>query len=357
MIGSGGDLIPRTLAVVEEGRRAGLHLGAQLAVTLDGSRLVDLGVGEARVGVPMTPERLIVWFSMTKAVTSVAVAQVWERGLVDLDDPVAEHVPEFAANGKDGVTVRHCLTHTGGFRGADLARGATWAEVIAVVCDARLEPGWVPGETAGYHLTAGMTILAEVVRRVDGRPFDRYVREAVFEPIGMDDCWIGIPAERVEAYGERLGTMHTAGDDGLQPLPKLDAGRSLTIPGPGGGGRGPMGQLVRLYEALLGRGTRNGVRILGPQTVEALTARHRTGRYDKTFAVVNEWGLGLQGRRSRARSRRRRHLQRHGRARRAPGPLLRDLRGAVRGPRPRRAGRAASREDAFAIRVVSRPRP
>ena len=63
----------------------------------------------------MTPDSLMVWYSMTKALTAVAIAQQWERGQLELDDPVVKYIPEFGQNGKEGVTIRHVLTHTGGF--------------------------------------------------------------------------------------------------------------------------------------------------------------------------------------------------------------------------------------------------
>ena len=77
------------------------------------------------------------------------------------------------------------------------------------------------------------------------------------------------------------------------PLDLFDRADILGECIPGGGGRGPMRQLGRLYEALLGRGELDGVRMLSPQTVEAITARHRVGLYDETFHALCDWGLGF----------------------------------------------------------------
>ncbi len=291
--------LPRTSAAIEQGMAQGLHLGAQVHVSLRGRSVGGGAVGEARAGVAMTDDTLVIWFSMTKVVVAVAVAQQWERGHLDLDDPVARHVPEFGANGKDRITVRHCLTHTGGFRGADGVQSPAkdpdqwWSEMVAGVCAVRPEPSWPPGEKAGYHLLAGTTMLAEVVRRLDGRPFARYVREEVFLPLGMHDCWVGMPLEKAAEYGERVGTMHLTTGESPLPLPRLDSKGWLTHCIPGAGGRGPMRQLGRLYEALVAGGERDGVRILGTQTVEALAARHRVGMHDKTFGIACDWGLGV----------------------------------------------------------------
>jgi len=293
------EALPRTTKVITDGIGSGLHLGAQIYVSLDGRVLGRGALGEARAGVPMTPDNLVIWFSMTKATVAVSVAKLWERGLIDLDARVADYVPEFGVNGKQDITVRHCLTHTGGFRGGDGVVSAAkepmanWEEVIAGICKVPLENGWVPGEHAGYHLGCGMTMLGEIIRLVDGRFYSQFVREEVFEPLGMDDCWVGMPLEKVEEYGDLIGTMHHTAGEAPIPLDRLDSKGSLTRCSPGGGGRGPMRQLARMYEMLAGDGEREGVRILSPQAVSAITARHRVGIFDKTFGMVLDWGLGF----------------------------------------------------------------
>jgi CubicO group peptidase (beta-lactamase class C family) len=298
IVGIGADALPGALGAITEGVERGLHLGAQVHVSLGGRAVSSFGAGEARVSVPMTPESLIAWFSMTKPTVAVAVAQQWERGALELDDRVAEHIPEFAQAGKDAITLRHLLTHTAGIRGADVFNSeapgdAYWDEIIEAICGVEPEADWVPGERAGYHLTAGMTLLAEVVRRVDGRRFEHYVRDEIFAPLGMDDCWVGMPFEASSGYGDRIGTMHHTATGTALPLDALDAAAFLARCIPGGGGRGPMAQLARFYEMLLGRGTLDGVRVLSPQSVEAITARHRVGLYDETFHAECDWGLGL----------------------------------------------------------------
>ena len=296
---TGIESLPRTSKVIEDGIAEGLHLGAQVYVAVDGKVVGEGAIGEARAGVPMTPEHLVIWWSMTKATVAVSLAQQWERGNVDLDAPVASYVPEFGVNGKERITLRHCLTHTGGFRTGDAVMSAAkdpvanWDEVVAGICAVPLDHDWVPGETAGYHLLAGMTMLAEVIRRVDGRFYSDYVREEVFLPLGMVDCWVGMPIERFEAYGDLVGTMHHTAGEAPLALDRLDSLGSLTRCSPGGGGRGPMRQLARLYEMLRCRGELEGVRVLGPQTVEAISARHRTERFDRTFGIVCDWGLGF----------------------------------------------------------------
>ena len=285
--------LPRATAVIRDGIRERLHIGAQVYVSVRGAAVADFGIGEARPGVPMTPETIMLWLSATKPVAAIAIGQLWEQELLELDDPVARHLPEFGANGKDAVTLRHLLTHTGGFRGvAALWSSQPWDDILAHICQSPLEAGWRPGGRAGYHVASSWFVLGEIVRRLDGRTFDIYVRDEIFEPLGMWDSWIGMPPARYRAYGDRIGIMHRT--DGPVPHPQIyDTEQRCAVCRPAGNGHGPMRQLGRFYEALLFRGERGGRRILRTETVEALTARHRTGMYDETFRHVMDWGLGF----------------------------------------------------------------
>jgi CubicO group peptidase (beta-lactamase class C family) len=287
--------LPRTRQALEDGIREGLHLGAQIYVSLQGGTVADAAVGENRPGEPLTPDHLMLWLSSTKPVVAVALARLREEGRLEWDDPVARHIPEFAANGKEKITLRHLLTHTGGIRMLSLGwPESPWEEIIARLCAMKPEPRWVPGRKAGYHQSSSWFLLGEVIRRLDGRPFSTCVRERVFEPLGMADSWIGMPPERYRSYKEsgRIGAMWNT--EGAEPAPHgWDTEERCVRPSPGGNGYGPMRELGRFYEMLLGRGTLAGRRLLGSQTVEALTARHRAGMVDVTFKHVLDWGLGF----------------------------------------------------------------
>jgi CubicO group peptidase (beta-lactamase class C family) len=283
--------LQRSIAVIEEGIARGLHRGAQLYVSRHGNVLANLSIGEARPGLPMRVDSLNLWLSSTKPVAAVAIAQLWERGLLDLDDRVTRFLPEFAENGKELITVRHLLTHTGGFRAWSPAQEGTWEAIIAEICRARLEPGWVAGQKAGYHQASSWYILGEIVRRVDGRDYSRYVREMIFEPCGMRDSWVGMPPETFDGYGDRIALMEDTTN--TPPLP-LDVRTIATSIRPGSGGWGPIQELGMFYEMLMNRGqTATGARILSPQSVEAITARQRAGMLDATFKAQIDWGLGF----------------------------------------------------------------
>lgn len=291
--GFGGERLAATVAAIEEGRRQGLHPGAQLYVSLAGEPVAELALGEARPGEALTREHRMLWLSATKPVAAVAVAQLWERGALALDDPVRLYLPEFAAGGKEAITVRHLLTHTGGFRAAETGwPEASWDAMIARICAVRREPRWVPGEKAGYHPLTSWFVLGELVRRLDGRPFSTYVRQEIFAPLGVTDAWIGMPEDAYRAEAARLAEIFDTGGGGAEPHGWVTAAR-VTQTSPGGNGVGPMRALGRFYEALVAGGAWAGRRILTPQTVEALTARHRVGMFDHTFRHVLDWGLGF----------------------------------------------------------------
>jgi CubicO group peptidase (beta-lactamase class C family) len=293
--------LPRTREVLAWGMERGLHIGAQIYVSREGRTVADFGIGEAKPGVKMTADTLMTWYSSTKPLTSLCVGQCWERGLLQLDDPVAKYVPEFAKHGKDKVTLRHVLTHTSGFPNADIAVRfkSPWKDVIAAICDAKLEPNWEVGRHAQYHPTSGMQMLGEVVARVSGMPFDRYIRTQLFEPLGMKDSWVGMPADVYRNYGDRMGTMMNT--DGSQPVPAehysgIGQEGWATICVPGGNGHGPMRELARFYAMMLGRGELDGKRVVSAATVAEFTKVQRADAPNyqgKAGTNAPAWGLGI----------------------------------------------------------------
>jgi CubicO group peptidase (beta-lactamase class C family) len=286
--------LPRTTAVLEEGMAQGLHIGAQIFVALNAKTVADFAIGQARPGVPMSTETLTLWLSACKPIGAIAIAQLMERGKVGLGDPVADYIPEFAGNGKQAVTLRHLLTHTAGLRFVETGwPGTTWSEIIERICQTRLEPNWVPGERARYEATVSWFLLGEIVRRVDGRPYENYVRDEIFLPLGMKDSWIGMPAEQYRAYGDRLGVLYMTDKQPIRPLPPYETEQAITHCRPAANGQGPVRELGRFYQMLLNCGELAGVRMLSSETVRMFTSAQRVGMYDETFRHKIDWGLGF----------------------------------------------------------------
>jgi CubicO group peptidase (beta-lactamase class C family) len=287
------DILPRTTEAIVEGIDRGWHHGVQLYVSRNGKPLADVAVGSATQSQPLTTDVLMLWLSSGKPVTAVAVMRLVEQGLVDLQAPVSKYIEEFAALDKEAVTVWHLMTHTAGLE--PVVSGwpqRPWEEIIHRISEAPLQDGFTPGQRAAYDPARTWFILGEVVHRVTGRPIERVVREEVFEPLGMRDSWMAIPRQLHRAYGERIGITYSVKDGVLAPT----HGHSEDVcraPSPGGNCRGPIRELGHFYEMLLGRGVRDGVTILKPETVDLMTCRHRRGMHDETFKHVVDFGLGL----------------------------------------------------------------
>ena len=280
--------LPKTTAAFEAGRANGLHTGAHLYVSQAGRTIVDAAFGESRPGVPMSPDSVILWFSAGKPLTAVAIAKFWESAQLDLDDQIAKFIPEFAARGKEAVTIRHLLTHTGGFRWVQWT--PDWDEMIARISAAPLEPRWIPGRTAGYHTFTSWYILAEIVRRLDSlhRPYEKFIADEIFQPLGMTDSFLAMSPIQFREYGNRIAPMAVSNNAKLSAPSSTPKPAAQSAP-PAESARGPARQLGQFYEMLLNHGSP----LISPQTTEALTARHRAGIIDLTFKQTIDWGLGF----------------------------------------------------------------
>jgi CubicO group peptidase (beta-lactamase class C family) len=295
--------LSRVVELLEEQRAAGWHTCAQAYVSLHGEPLLDVAIGESAPGRPLRTDDIMLWYSSGKPWTTVALLQLWEQDRLGLGDPVAKYVDGWG-NGKERATLRHVLTHTGGFPmpgdpvfDADV----TWEESIAMTAAAPAL--WEPGLAAGYHPASGWRVLGAVIERVDGRRVDQYVREEVAAPLGTDRSFLGIPRDTQDALGDAIVPVVWSG----HRLPKIDDDGSISMAEyridrvhnepwwiakvePGGGMRGPARELGRFYESLLGYGPS----LLGHTTVEAMIATHRRGIKDITFGNRIPWGLGTQ---------------------------------------------------------------
>ena len=287
----------KTIRVIEHGIAQGDHLGAQLHVMIDGNCVADLAIGQSRPGVRLHSDDLLPWMSAGKPIAAVAMGQLVERGQLAFDDRVEKFIPEFGVGGKAPITVRHVLTHTGGFRlVSNNWSPEPWERIIERICASKLEPGWVPGEKAGYHVASGWFILGELVRRIDGRTFDRYVREEICQPLEMRDTWIGMPSSQFQAYGGfegRIAPMYSTDHQPPQIKEMVNTEAGCTQCRPGANARGPIRELGRFYQMLLNGGEFGGRRILGEAIVREIVTRQRGGLFDETFRHVIDWGLGV----------------------------------------------------------------
>ncbi|MGZ4506804.1 MAG: serine hydrolase domain-containing protein [Blastococcus sp.] len=166
------------------------ELGASIAVDLDGQTVVDLWGGyrdEART-TPWTEDTLVNVWSTTKTVLNLAALMLVDRGELDPYAPVGDYWPEFSAKGKKNVEVRHLMAHTSGVSGwnppfsiRDMYDWASSTERLALQ-----RPWWEPGTASGYHANNQGHLVGEVIRRITGKTFKRFVAEEIAGPLGAD---------------------------------------------------------------------------------------------------------------------------------------------------------------------------
>jgi len=131
------------------------------------------------------------------------------------------------------------------------------------------------------------------VRRLDGRPFEAFVRDEIFLPLGMYDSWIGMPAEQFHIYGNRLSVLDATDKQPMRPFAPYDTEAANVNCRPAANGRGPVRELGRFYQMLLNGGALHGRRLLTPETVRLFTSAQRVGLDDETFRHKIDWGLGF----------------------------------------------------------------
>lgn len=182
------------------------ELGAAVAVVVDGRPVVDLwgGLADAHTERAWAEDTPVLVYSATKGPTATCALLLWERGLLDLDAPVAQVWPEFAAGGKEAITTRHLLTHQAGLPIFDEPITFTECHDPDLVASrlAAQAPHWEPGTAHGYHPLTWGWLVGEVVRRVSGRSVGAMVAAELAGPLGLD-LWVGLPPER-EASVARL---------------------------------------------------------------------------------------------------------------------------------------------------------
>jgi len=288
---------------------SGEDLGASLALTIDGVPLVDVWGGwfdEAQT-TPWEQDTLVNVWSTTKTMTSLCALMLVDRGQLDPYEKVATYWPEFAANGKEGIEVRHLMSHTSGVSG--------WAQPVVMedLYDwekstsmlAAQEPWWEPGSANGYHALNQGHLVGEVIRRVDGRMLGQFFAEEVAGPLGAD-FHIGIdPAE----FGRISDVIPPP------PLPidleniDMDSPAVKTLTGPfvdaaaansegwrradigAANGQGNARSVARIQSIVANGGEVDGVRLLSPETIKVIFDEQAHG-LDLVLGIPLRFGIG-----------------------------------------------------------------
>lgn len=320
--------------VFVENFRSGADLGAAVAFTLDGEPVVDLWGGYLdfdRVS-EWQRDTLVNVYSTTKGMTAICAHQLVERGLIDLDAPVAEYWPEFAAKGKGEIPVRWLLSHRAGLPGIrePLPHGALydWDRMAAALADT--EPWWPPGTQHGYHALTYGHLVGEVIRRVSGQSVGTFFRENVSGPLDAD-FHIGFGPELDARTSDLHGSLVASGGEtsaaGDAPAAKVDIPdairdfmRNMTDPTtmtgaafsnphqkhgdvntrawraaeiPAANGHGTARSLAHIYGALACGGEVKGTRILESESIDRAIAEQSNGPDAVLGRMPMRFGLGF----------------------------------------------------------------
>jgi CubicO group peptidase (beta-lactamase class C family) len=302
---------------------AGRFPGTQLVVHRRGQIVHSsmLGFADLERKVPLKDDTIFRIYSMTKPITSVAFMMLVEQGLVALDEPVHWYIPEWKSLGvfQAGVApafvtrpparpmqIVDLLRHTSGltygfqqrsnvdaaYRDRQIGTIELAGTLDSMIADlAKIPLEFSPGEAWNYSVSTD--VIGYLIGKISGVPFERFLKERIFDPLGMVDTDFFVPAEKAH----RLAACYNAAAAGMMPVHSPSAKGSLTLQDDpatspclsppsfisGGGGLcSTATDYLTFCRALLNGGALDGVRLIGPKTLALMTANHLPGNRDLT---------------------------------------------------------------------------
>ena len=315
-VGMSTSRLSRIAPVMQGWVDAGKIPGALTMIAREG-RLVHfekVGVQDVDGGVPIGFDTIFRIYSMTKPITSVAVMMLYEAGYFQLGTPVSEFIPAFkdmqvytedgsgVVDAEREVTVKHLLTHTSGliydsdreehpidqrYEAADLY-GGDLANMIEKLGGIPLLHQ--PGDAWKYGMSTD--VLGYLVEVVSGMPFEAFLKERIFEPLGMNDTSFSVPVENADRYSK---LYEPSEDGGIQRIEKVHAATGdLTFFHSGGGGlQSTAADYLRFCQMVLNGGELDGVRLLGRKTAELITMNHIGDAWNPNARTGCGFGLGF----------------------------------------------------------------
>ncbi|WP_067687935.1 serine hydrolase domain-containing protein [Nocardia jejuensis] len=296
-------------AAFTEQVESGAELGASLCVTVDGVAVVDLWGGWAdhaqtrRWGA----DTLVNTFSITKTMASLSALLLVDRGELDPNQRVAHYWPEFAANGKADIEVRHLLSHTSGVSGWDapIELPDIYDLEASTARLASQAPWWEPGTASGYHAINYGHLVGEVIRRITGRTLGEFFAEELAGPLGAD-FHIGTPAEHLDRVADLVPPEMPEFDISLLPQdsvmfktlfqPMLEfqecnttAWRQAQIGGVNGHGNAR--SIARVQSLISNGGELSGRKYLSDKTIDRIFEQQSDG-VDLAIMLPLRFGLG-----------------------------------------------------------------
>ncbi|MBO9565328.1 MAG: beta-lactamase family protein [Niastella sp.] len=277
------------------------------------------GYADREANKPMDRHTLVRIFSMTKPVTGVALMTLYEKGVFQLDEPLSKYLPEYAdmkvykgvdANGqvitepaKRPITIRDITRHTAGFAGTEIpalaalvrqADAMNTSNTLAEMSKrmATLPLAFHPGDQWAYG--PSVDVQAYLVEKLSGKPFDVYLKENIFDPLGMSNTRYLIP----ENDRGRFAALYNRSDDGkLTRVPDEQANAMNTKPQalkPGGWGlTSTLDDYSKFTQMLVNKGSLGKVRILKPETVKLMSTSHLSDTITKRMWLPSKGRVGF----------------------------------------------------------------
>lgn len=278
----------RTKAVIEDGFRRRLHHGVQIYVSLESNTLLDAAMSSESRQPTLDQNSIMLWRSAGKPLTAALALLFANRQQLNLDQPLSTWIEESRHSVVGEITLRDLLAHRSGLPVIDTGwPQAEWSEIICrIVSISELTT------TAAYQPQLSWFLIAEVLQRIDGRPFGRLVRDELLQPLQMDRSWCGLPDEIVRQQSDQIAGLFDR-QKGQLVDHALNDSQARRSPSPGGSFRGAVSDLARFYE-WLGEQSKPGATELPAAEIRGLmTEPTRVGQFDETLQHTIDFGLGV----------------------------------------------------------------
>ena len=298
--------------------RSGVHPGISISFRRQGKVLLSRAIGHARGNgpddspedekVPMHADTPVCLYSTSKGITALLMHMLVEDGLINVMDPVAFYAPEFAAKGKQNITIHQILAHRGGIPGlpSDVPLEVLWDEdkTWELLCDA--QPIITDGSKLAYHAITGGFVLERVIRQVTGDNINAYIDKKIRQPMGMKYFTYGIEPEHLEkmaptyATGPRPGLLLRAflkralGTPDITVLADLcNDPRFQEAIIPAGNLVATADEVSSFFQMMLNGGKWGRRRICSPNTVARAIQEFGSRTVDRTLMIPLRYSAGL----------------------------------------------------------------
>ncbi len=289
---------------------SGADLGGSIAVTVDGAPVVDLWGGwkNTEMSQPWASDTITNVWSTTKTMAALTALVLVERGLLDVNAPVSQYWPEFAANGKEAILVRHIMSHTSGVSGwaqpVEPQDILNWEKSTSIL--AAQAPWWEPGTASGYHAMNQGHLIGEVARRITGRSLGKFFAEEIAGPLGAD-FHIGLDRKHFNRVSPVVPPppfpFDMAAMDTNSPVFKTFTGPAIadatfswsddwkSAEVPAANGHGNARSVARIQSIVACGGEVDGVRLLSPETIDLIFQKQSEG-VDLVLGIPLRFGIG-----------------------------------------------------------------